>query len=275
MHMNFQLFIGDNLILHGDIFIVSIIILVLLIILTYVIWIIWKKLRANETLKYEFVTIIAHKFRTPLTQIKWILETIFKDEIDPYKKESLSNISKSNETLINLTNSLVDITDSVHSSKSSYNFQRINVCEMVNRVSNSLKERFHEKNIFFGIQCSNPNIFVRADSARIDFVLQTLIENSINYSHAGGSVDIKVDIHKRKVAVSVIDRGIGIDQAEFSRLFTKFFRSSSAKTMDTDGFGVGLYLAKSVVKRHGGKLEAFSEGLEKGTTFTMTLHTVA
>lgn len=269
--MDFQIFINQNQVFSGDLTIIVPASLTILVIIAYSARLIWYKLRAYETLKYEFVTIIAHKFRTPLTQIKWILETIFKDEQDPFKKESLMNISKSDETLIGLTNTLVEITDSMDKVKASYNFQRVNVCEMVNRVTNSLKERFHEKNIFYGIKCSDQNIFARVDASRMDFVLQTLIENSVNYSHTGGNVDVMVERNGRKVKVSVIDQGIGIDPSDISRVFSKFFRSKGAKTMDTDGFGVGLYLAKSVVKRHGGKLEVFSRGVEKGTTFVMTL----
>ncbi len=269
--MDFQLFINQNEVFSGDLYVFGLVSLIILIALTYVSRLIWYKLRAYERLKYEFVTIIAHKFRTPLTQIKWILETIFKGEQDPFKKESLQNISKSNETLIGLTNTLVDITDSAQKAKALYNFQRVNVCEMVNRISNSLKERFHEKNIFYGIQCSDQNIFARVDSSRLDFVLQTIIENSVNYSHPGGNVDIVVTGNKRKVMISVTDRGIGIAPSEIARVFSKFFRSASARTMDTDGFGVGLFLAKSVVQKHGGKLEVFSEGVEKGTTLVLTL----
>ncbi len=222
-------------------------------------------------MKYEFVTIIAHKFRTPLTQIKWLLESILSDEEDSFKKESLQNIGKSTETLIGLTNALVELTNSADNVKSIYNFEKINICEMVKKVSGLLSVHFHEKNIFFGIEYSSPEIYVNADHSRMEFVLQTLFENSINYSHTGRNVDIQVLQEKNKVIISVVDYGIGIDPSDLPRIFSKFFRASNARNMDTEGFGVGLYLVKSVVKRHHGTLEVFSDGIEKGTTFVLTL----
>ena len=236
---------------------------------------IWSKSKEYEKLKYEFVTIIAHKFRTPLSQVKWLLEEITSKEQDPYIKESLSTINQSNQKLISLTNTLVELTDSADKSLAQYNFEKINICEITTQTVSSFKDRFHEKNLFFSIQCENPEIFVKADRTRMEFVIQTLLENSINYSPPGRNVEITVSQNKPQNAsrafISVTDHGIGINPVDAPRIFSKFFRSDSARSMDTEGFGVGLFLAESIVKRHKGKIEAFSEGPDRGATFTITL----
>jgi len=233
--------------------------------------IIWNKFKSYETLKYEFVTIIAHKFRTPLTQMKWILETLKEKEQDSYKLESIKTLEQSNRNLISLTGTLIELTDSADTSLASYTFEKINACEMVNGMVSSLKDSFHEKNLFLGVKCASEEIFVMVDKPRMDFVLQTIMENAIRYSPPGRSVDIEVGRVKNKAIISVKDYGIGIDPADMGNVFSKFFRAPNAQNMDTEGFGVGLYLAQSIARRHNGKIEVFSEGLEKGTTFSVVL----
>jgi signal transduction histidine kinase len=272
--MDYQILINGNPIFSGDIYIVAFISILILSVLVVLIRIIWGKLKSNEDLKYEFITIIAHKFRTPLTQSKWILEELLTLEGDSYKKESLNNLGTSNSKLINLTNTLVELTDSSNHKLAAYNFERINICELVGKVVGNLDGDFHRKNIFYGVQFSEPEIFVRVDRQRMEFVIQTMIENSITYTETGKNVDIIVVKKGRKAIVQVTDNGIGIDASQIKNVFSKFYRSKEAQTMDTEGFGVNLFLAKSVVKRHRGKIEAMSEGLGSGSTFSLTLKRV-
>lgn len=231
----------------------------------------WRRLRDNESLKYEFITIIAHKFRTPLTQIKWNIEGLLGNEIDPYKKGALAEIGVSNENLIKLTNTLIELTDSASDAKSSYQMERLNLCEMAHAALEVSKRDFHEKNLFMSMNYSVSEIFVNADKARIEFVLGTLMENAGHYTPPGRNVTVTVSADKHKAAISITDDGIGMDNHEIARIFDKFYRSKGAQSMDTEGVGVGLYLAKAIVKRHGGTIEAFSEGTGKGSTFSVIL----
>ncbi|MES3031021.1 MAG: HAMP domain-containing sensor histidine kinase [Patescibacteria group bacterium] len=231
----------------------------------------WDKLHEEETMKYEFVTIIAHKFRTPLSQIKWLMEGILEKETDSYKLEDLRNVHQSNEKLIGLTNTLIEVTDSAKKGSLLYAFEKVNIPNFVNQELETLKNDFHAKNIFCNIQCTEPEIFANIDKPRMEFVLHTLFENAINYSPVGRSVDVSISIEKKKAVISITDNGIGIDPADLGHVFGKFFRSQDAKKMDTEGFGIGLFLAQSIVERHKGKIEVFSEGLNKGSTFVLSL----
>lgn len=245
----------------------------LLLFLGLIIWAIIKKLSGNEILKYEFITIIAHKFRTPLTQVKWISEELLKSEQDPYKHQSLQDIEQSNEKLIKLTNTLIELTDSDNNSASTYAFEKVMLCEFVRTVSNSLKNSFHEKNIFFSVQCPPNDTQVKIDPQRMEFVLQTLLENALTYTTPGQNVDVIIQKENRKVIIAITDHGIGIDKRDLPHVFTKFFRAQNAQATDTEGFGVGLYLAQSVVRRHKGNINVYSEGIGTGSTFVITLPT--
>ncbi|OHA16735.1 MAG: hypothetical protein A3C79_00125 [Candidatus Taylorbacteria bacterium RIFCSPHIGHO2_02_FULL_45_28] len=248
--------------------------ILVLIFFALVIYYLIKKIGKNESLKYEFITIIAHKFRTPLTHVKWSADELVKNENDPYKKQSLQDIQRSNEKLIKLTGTLIELTDSDNTAVATYTFERISLCSLVRTVGDSFKGDFHEKNIFFSAQCPIDDIYVKVDPSRLEFVLQTLLENALLYTSPGQDVSMILQKTGREAIISVTDHGIGIDKKDISRLFSKFFRAENARVADTEGFGVGLYLAQAIVRRHKGNLDVHSEGIGKGATFTIILKTV-
>ena len=231
----------------------------------------WRKLRENESLKYEFITIIAHKFRTPLTHVKWSVENLLVGEQDAYKRQSLLDIGNSNDKLISMTNTLIELTDASKSAEAAYKLERFNLCELIKTTVDNSKTAFHEKNIFLSIDCAIEEMFVKADRSRVEFVLQTLLENACAYTPPGLQVSVAAFGNRRKAAVSVTDAGIGIAPEDMPHIFTKFYRTKGAQNMDTEGFGVGLYLARSIVKRLKGKLSAASAGIGKGSTFSIVL----
>ncbi|MDQ2933124.1 MAG: HAMP domain-containing histidine kinase [bacterium] len=227
----------------------------------------------TEALKYEFITIIAHKFRTPLTYVKWSASELVNNETDPYKRKTLQEIQESNEKLIKLTGTLIEITDTDTGAASNYQYETVSLCDYIKNISNPYKDVFHGKNIFFSVQCPTENIQVKIDPARLEFVLQALLENALAYSPPGRNVEVSIGKSGKNATVSVIDNGIGIDKQDMSKIFTKFYRASNAQAADTEGFGVGLYLAGTIVHRHKGTLTAQSEGLGRGCVFTLTLPT--
>lgn len=249
----------------------TILLLVAALALVSIMIVLWRTRATSEKLKYEFITIIAHKFRTPLTHIKWTSDELVKNEQDAYKKQSLMDIQQSNEKLIKLTNTLFELTDASNAVAASYTIERVDLCGFIRDVSASFKDMFHEKNIFFSVQCPPEPLYVKIDRQRIEFVIQTILENALNYSSPGQTVEVTVGKNGRRAQVSVLDHGIGIDPGDMPRLFTKFFRSVRAQTMDTEGFGVGLYLAQSIIHRHHGDISASSAGEGQGATFTMSL----
>ena len=101
-------------------------------------------------------------------------------------------------------------------------------------------------------------------------VLNNMIDNAIKYTPVGGAVSVRAAREGDSVVVSVEDNGIGIAKSESERIFTKFFRSPKALSYFTDGSGLGLYVSKNIIDRHGGKM--WFESVEgKGTTFKVSL----
>jgi len=261
-------YIAENTMATILIFVAGILVILLLI------YIISRVYRNSELMKYEFITIFAHKFHTPLTHIKWLSEGLMNGEQDQYKLESLRDLHKANEQLIKLSGTLIELTDSNSKSKKTYNFERINLCDLVRSALSDLKDVIHEKNLFLSVQYPPADVFVKADKTRMEFVLQTLIQNACTYTPPGRNIGVFVTLSHRKVIVSISDNGIGIEKKDMPHIFTKFYRTQNAQETDTEGFGIGLFLAKSIVDKHRGKIEVFSDGLNQGTTFNVTLHSV-
>lgn len=234
----------------------------------------WRKLRENDVMKYEFITIIAHKFRTPLTQVKWTLEEMLGQESESGKRERLETLLQSSEKLIDLTGALVELTDTDQDATAQFTFEDVDICQLVAEVGDIYKSYFQQKNIFFSYVCGPEPVHARIDRKRMQFVLQTLLENAAVYTPEGGRVSIEAGRRRTSAVISVTDSGIGMTKDDISRVSTKFYRSAAARTADTEGFGIGLYLARSVARRHGGKMEVFSEGLGKGSTFRVILPAV-
>lgn len=230
---------------------------------------VWKKIRETDMLKYEFITIVTHKFRTPLTRIKWAAENIsgsgaFMDTLKP----DMENIREAAFRLSELTNVLVGLTDS--ETTFSYKFKRLNVANLVREIGAGLEKRIAEKNISADFQLKD-TCFVLADQERLRPAIHIILENAVSYTPAGGRIAVALEQSGNKVKFTVSDTGIGIKKEDMPLVFTKFFRSDEAKKADTEGLGIGLYIAREVIRRHGGKLSAFSEGLGKGTLFTVEL----
>ena len=108
------------------------------------------------------------------------------------------------------------------------------------------------------------------DPARISLVVSNLLSNAVNYTLPGGSVTVTIEMHPTEVEVAIQDTGVGIPQEQMGRLFTKFFRASNAVRMQINGTGLGLFIAKNILLRHGGRIWGESEE-GKGSTFHFTL----
>jgi len=248
----------------------AVITIAILAILAIIIFI-WKKLQEDARLKYEFITIVAHKFRTPLTYVKWVCDDMIPSETDQFKKKNLADIKRSNQQLIDLTGTLIEIADSENSKSSSYSNQKIPLCSTFKEVADKVKGAFHEKNIFLGIHCDDESISIKADTTRLEFVFATLLENACIYTPPGKNVDVTISANHSHAYIAIQDGGIGISKEDLPYIFTKFFRGKNARANDTEGFGVGLYLASSIVKHFKGKIKAESTGENKGARFTVIL----
>jgi signal transduction histidine kinase len=228
--------------------------------------VVWRNLRKGDLLRYEFITTVTHKFRTPLTGIKWATENLSNTDIGEESREQIEYIRKSTEKLVELTD-LLATSSETESLSHRYNIKRNSIDKITREVLEIVKHQFKIKKISLTTEISD-DLETMCDSAHIKFVIKTIIENAIQYTKEGGNINVRNVIDHDKILFSVKDNGIGINPNEIKLIFSKFYRTEEARSMDTEGMGIGLFVAKEIINRHKGKIQAESQGINKGSTFS-------
>lgn len=230
---------------------------------------VWRQLREGDILKYEFVTTVTHKFRTPLTHIKWATENLVKAETAEDRNEQIGYIQSADAKLVELTNLLANASET-NDDLYQYKLEHSDFTGFVTEVVALSSEHASAKKIRIEEDIP-PETYAVFDIARLRFVLQTLVENAVNYTPVGGVITVNVASTAKMVTCSVKDSGIGIAKSDLNHIFTKLYRSKEARSMDTEGMGIGLYISKNIIARHRGKLWVESGGIGKGATFSFSV----
>ena len=226
-----------------------------------------------EKLKTEFVSLAAHQLRTPLSAIKWTIKMVLEGDLGSINKEQrefLEDAYKSNERMINLINSLLNVSR-IEEGRYIFNPVLADIEEITERVISSYKQESQKKEIKIEFERPEKKLpKVVLDIEKIQIVIDNLLKNALKYTLRGGKVTISLKSGKKEIEFSIKDNGVGIPENQQKRIFTKFFRATNIKKMDTTGSGLGLYITKNIIKAHGGKIW-FTSKEGKGTTFYFTI----
>lgn len=230
--------------------------------------VIWRQLRSNDVLKDELVTIITHKFRTPLTYIKWVTNDI-QNIVPKEKYDEVKNMIIANDKLIRLVELLANMADE-EKNNYKYAFEIVDINETII----DLKNKYEENSVIdkkFTFEKSAP-LFVYIDKQKIKFVLEIILDNAFKYiSKGSGQISIKLSKKRNTVLITISDNGIGFNKDELALLFNKFYRTREGRSIDTEGIGISLFIAQKIIRRHGGKIWAESMGIGQGSTFFVEL----
>lgn len=227
-----------------------------------------------EKMKTEFVSLAAHQLRTPLSAIKWALKMLVEGDLGQLLPEQMEIVKKtyqSNERMVGLVNDLLDVT---RIEEGKYLFKPVftEIEPIVRFVINSYQEEAKRKELILEIQKpvgdKMPRVMIDVEKMKI--AIQNLIDNAVKYTLPGGRVTVSFKYDKKELAVAIKDTGVGIPEDQKERVFSKFFRGTNVVKMETDGSGLGLFIAKNIIEAHGGKIWFESERA-KGTTFYFSL----
>jgi len=226
-------------------------------------------------IKNEFITVAAHQMRTPIAGIRWALESLAKGdfgEVSGEEKTMIDETLRTTEKLVRLIDDLLDVAK-IEEGKFGYEFEKTDMTFLIQEVLEQAEQLAAEREVrlvFFRPETSLPPILI--DRRRIGLVLQNLLYNAIKYNTKNGEVRVRAELLQDKpyVQVSVEDTGVGIPDKDFPRIFSKFFRSENVIRLDTEGSGLGLYIARNIIKRHGGEIW-FKSVEKRGTTFFFVL----
>lgn len=229
------------------------------------------KEKEDERLRSEFVSLASHQLRSPMTEIKWSIES-FKseglDRLSEKQKTYLKNINDSNQFMINLVNALLDISR-LETGKMKVEPKPTSLEDLAKEIAIQVEELRKQKEVKLIIDVSGDVPRIEVDPKLISNVLLVLINNAIKYSRSGGEVLISIVREKSNIVTAVKDTGIGIPVEDQKHIFERFFRASNVAD-EGGGNGLGLYLAKEILLASGGKIWFESEE-GKGSTFSFSL----
>lgn len=232
-----------------------------------------ERLEELDQIKSEFVSIVAHQLRTPLSAIKWILKLLLDEDLGKINEEQKKFLQKgyeSNERLIHLINDMLNVSR-IDAGKFKYIFTYSPLDKIVEDVISEIQEMAEKKHItitFLEMEKSLP--LIRLDTEKIRLVLQNIMDNAIKYTPIGGKIIVKIKKKGKEALFSVQDSGIGIPDDQKKSIFTKFFRGTNAAKIQTEGSGLGLFISKNIIQKHWGKI-GFESAIDKGSTFYFTL----
>lgn len=228
------------------------------------------KSKEVEQLQNDFVSIVSHELRGPLTAIKGFVQTlILKGErlTEDARRDFLATINDQADRLNQLVEDLLNVSR-IESRRLHMRISEVDIEALCRKLINQFRAKWGHRNIQIDV---DPNLpLVQADEKKLDEILVNLIDNAVKYSPEGGTVKVAMVPHEDSVQVSVEDSGIGIAPDEAARLFEKFHRIASPETRDIGGTGLGLYIVKSLVEAHGGRIFVTSAS-GVGSIFTFTL----
>ena len=223
--------------------------------------------------KSEFIEVAAHQLRTPLTSINWIFESLAKETMPESQKEMVDMGVMAASNILKTVNDLLDVSQ-IEEGRYGYKFQDMDINVFAEQVLSEIMPYAQEMGIKLYLKKSANPIPVSIDPQKLGIVLSNLVSNAIKYNIENGEVTVEIEqqVEKPYVEMSIRDTGIGIPAEEMQRLFTKFFRADNAQKTVADGTGLGLYITKNIVRRHGGDIWAESQ-LNRGSVFHITIPT--
>ena len=231
--------------------------------------------KVAEEARHAFVAQATHELRTPLTNIRLYVETAIEDgERDPKTRSKCLNvINGETRRLERIVGEMLSVAE-IEAGSFKINHDDVRLVTVFEDLERDYAAQAEDKKIklTFNLPPKMPQI--HGDRDKMLMALHNLVGNALKYTPAGGSVDVNVSAAGRNLVVEVQDTGIGISAEDAERIFDRFYRAKDPRVAKIVGTGLGLTLAREVVRLHGGDISVDSQ-INQGSTFTLTLPVVA
>lgn len=217
--------------------------------------------------KTDFVGIASHQLRTPITEIKWGMETLLDGSYGEFDSEQRARLEKILDSTLKMIRLIEDLLRLVRSEAGykEYNIREIDLEALIKDVGDKIKEGFRKKDTELEYNFNTGGREVRVDEDMIGIVVTNLISNAFHYTDKG-KIIIGTMIANNQFHFEIKDTGIGIPMSKQEHIFKKFQRAKTALQMYSGGIGLGLYIAKNIIEQHRGRIWFKSEE-GKGTVF--------
>jgi signal transduction histidine kinase len=222
-----------------------------------------------ERMKSEFLDIASHELRTPLTSMSLLLQRALRcyDRGEPLERTTFERMRRQLERLVTMVD---DLLDTARLERGTFSMERAphELCPLVEGIVETFREIAPGRE--FTLRLPAERVLVDVDRGRIEQVLTNLLDNALKYSPAGSPIDVALLLGGGAASISVSDRGPGITPDQQRDLFTRFYRAGMVGRGKPPGLGLGLYVCREIVERHGGRIWVDSAGTA-GCTFAFAL----
>ncbi|TQD25062.1 sensor histidine kinase [Methanolobus vulcani] len=229
------------------------------------------KLKELDRLKTEFLSIVSHELKTPLTAMRTSSEFLREsDECSiPVRRQMLDIIIRNIDRQSRMVDDLLDVSR-IESNRMKYHKEHVNVVEAVHTSLEMLSTVLKEKNMNVLVEIPDSLPSVYTDRDKLVQVFINLLNNAVKFSKKNGTVRVSAQEDDDFIEISVSDNGIGMSGEEFEKVFDKFYQIDSTSTRKVGGSGLGLSIVKGIIEGQGGTISVTSEQ-DKGSTFVFTL----
>ena len=230
-----------------------------------------REIRRNEQ-HDSFINAVTHELKTPVASIRLYLQTLQTRDLDDARRREFYQIMlEDSDRLLNTIEQVLraGATGSIlrRSART-----RLDLAQLARECVELARTRFHLGPDALEYVQRTPNATVLGDSDELKAAVWNLIDNAVKYSSTPVKVRVELEeLPQQRVAIRVTDQGVGISPAELKRIFKRFYRIPASVAVRTKGTGLGLFIVRSVARKHGGRAFAESAGEGRGSTFTLLL----
>lgn len=244
----------------------------ILFIISFIITQSFERLAEANRMKTEFISIVSHQLRSPLTNLRWAIDLLLSGEvgkIEEKQMEFFTILRENGGRMEELVSDLL-IVSRMENEKQLLKKALFSIEELTKNLiaKASAFAKSYNTEVNLEVEDELPKIF--GDGSQVELVVENLLDNAIKYIKKGGKIEINLSKKDKNILFKIKDNGVGIPKEDQKYIFQKFFRSENARRAQTQGSGLGLYICKATIEKNGGKMEFKSEE-GKGSTFWFTL----
>jgi signal transduction histidine kinase len=229
----------------------------------------YEEIQNADRRKNEFLATLSHELRNPLAPIRASLHMLRRGDLDAQRAMPLlETMERQVAQMTRLVEDLLDISR-ISRGVIELKMERVNVAHEIRSALESCAAHLQSGRHEVRVDVADTGLEVRADPVRLQQILENLIHNAAKYTDPGGRIEVGARAEGGEVVIEVRDNGIGIDGDKLSQVWELFVQVDESHERTRKGLGIGLALVKDLVHRHGGRVEATSPGLGRGSTFTV------
>jgi two-component system CheB/CheR fusion protein len=229
-----------------------------------------ESLLAENLRKDEFLAMLAHELRNPLSPIAHSVHLLRERETDAPTAKLYEMIERQTQRLVRLVDDLIDVAR-INRGTIELRREHVDLVEILRQAAETHRARIEERSHTLTMSLLDGPVCVDGDPVRLEQAVSNVLENAVKYTHPGGNIAVALTRENGEAVVSVHDDGIGIAPERLESVFDLFMQIDRSLAHTSGGLGLGLTLARRVLALHGGRIEARSAGLGKGTEFLVRL----